>query len=150
MIIFRYAIYRNFTFRQVEINKNNVFFQNIFHTDKAVATYEPLEHNPLTDDKIDLFCDIQNIPPGVNVRWEKDGQPFDIPSTRIQFLDNNQRIQFSSVFPEDKGSYTCILDDGSGQSYMTKINPFATGKTTVSTLSIIEYRHTYNASLVGK
>jgi hypothetical protein len=96
-----------------------------------VASYEPLEQNPLTDDKIDLFCNIQDLAPGVPVRWEKDGQPFDIPSTRIQFLNSNQQIQFSSVFPEDQGSYTCVLDDGSGQTYTTKVNPFATGKTSL-------------------
>ncbi|XP_052682281.1 uncharacterized protein LOC128162900 isoform X14 [Crassostrea angulata] len=90
----------------------------------AVAVYEPPEMNPLTDDKTELFCDISNLQPFDNVRWFKDGNPFEVQNQRIQIVDRNRKIEFSSVFPEDAGTYTCQSDEG--KSYSVQLNPFPT------------------------
>lgn len=81
--------------------------------------------NPLTDDKTELFCDISNLQPFDNVRWFKDGNPFEVQNQRIQIVDRNRKIEFSSVFPEDAGTYTCQSDEG--KSYSVQLNPFPTG-----------------------
>lgn len=81
--------------------------------------------NPLTDDKTELFCDIPNLQPFDNVRWFKNGNPFEVQNQRIQMVDRNRKIQFSSVYPEDAGTYTCQSDEG--KTYSVQLNPFPTG-----------------------
>ncbi|XP_061179522.1 uncharacterized protein LOC133188156 [Saccostrea echinata] len=90
----------------------------------ATAVYGPPALNPLTGDKAEIVCNIPNLAPGVSVSWEKDGQPYDVPNTRVQFLDFNRRIVFSSVYPEDVGNYVCIANDEIGTTYSTNVNVF--------------------------
>jgi hypothetical protein len=84
--------------------------------------------NSLTGEKAELFCRIQNLAPGVAVTWKKNGQPFDTPSRRVQFLDNNRKIEFSSVYPEDAGEYECTANDEIGTTYSTNVQVFDNGR----------------------
>jgi beta-glucanase (GH16 family) len=77
-----------------------------------------------------LNCNIPNLSPEQNVRWEKDGQLFTTTSPRVKFLNNNQKIVFNTVKQEDAGSYICTTNDGSGMTYSTGINVFDRGKKT--------------------
>lgn len=101
---------------------------DLFIEESATATYDPTTMNPLLGEKVEVHCNIRNLPPGVSVSWQKDGQPFDTPSAGIQFLNNNRKIEFSSAYPEDKGSYTCTANDEVGMSDTTNIKVFPDGK----------------------
>lgn len=57
----------------------------------------------------------------------KDGRPFDTPSARIKFLNNNHKVEFSPLYHEDAGSYTCSVDGGSTATYSTGIKVFDQG-----------------------
>lgn len=91
----------------------------------AVAVYNPPSKNPLTDDKAELFCNIPNLRPLDTVMWFKDGAPFNPQDQRIQMVNGNKKIEFSPVFPEDAGAYTCQTSDG--KTYSIQLNPYPTG-----------------------
>nr|XP_022304452.1 uncharacterized protein LOC111111646 isoform X11 [Crassostrea virginica] len=91
---------------------------------RAVAVYNPPSKNPLTDDKAELFCNIPNLRPLDTVMWFKDGAPFNPQDQRIQMVNGNKKIEFSPVFPEDAGAYTCQTSDG--KTYSIQLNPYPT------------------------
>lgn len=84
--------------------------------------------NPLTGEKADLVCNLPNVDPGLQVFWSKDGMSFEPNSPRVQFAANGMKIEFSSVIPEDAGSYTCSVNDEVGTSYTTNVNVFPDSK----------------------
>ena len=94
----------------------------------ATATYEPPKMNPLTGEKAELVCNLPNVDPGLQVFWSKDGMSFEPNSPRVQFAANGMKIEFSSVIPEDAGSYTCSVNDEVGTSYTTNVNVFPDSK----------------------
>lgn len=106
------------------------FIFNFFCLPKALAsaTYQPPRLNPITGRKVVVKCSIPNLPPGVSVSWLKNGQPFQPPAGRARLVDNNRRIEFSYVYPEDAGSYTCMATDGSTLSHSTGVNVYKNGK----------------------
>lgn len=106
------------------------FIFNFFCLPKALAsaTYQPPRLNPITGRKVVVKCSIPNLPPGVSVSWIKNGQPFQPPAGRARLVDNNRRIEFSYVYPEDTGSYTCMATDGSTLSHSTGVNVYKNGK----------------------
>jgi hypothetical protein len=110
----------------IAISFNSFFL--LFIEESATATYDPPLMHPLTGEKVEVYCNIPNLPPGVGVSWQKDEQPFDTPSRRVQFLNNNRKIEFSSAYPEDIGKYTCTANDEVGSSDSTNIQVFPDGK----------------------
>jgi hypothetical protein len=99
----------------------------ISSTELAETSYNPPSLSPLTGGKAILNCNIPNLPDNVNVYWKKDGRPFDTPNARIQFLNNNRKVEFSPLYREDAGSYTCSVDGGSPMTYSTGITVYDQG-----------------------
>lgn len=93
--------------------------------------------NTLTGDKAEIFCRISNLPLGVTVNWKKNGEPFDTPNERVKFLDNNRKIEFSSVYPEDAGGYECTANDEIGTTYSTNVKVFGDGKHSLVCLKLM-------------
>lgn len=114
----------------VNCNVHILFHFHFFCLPKALAsaTYQPPRLNPITGRKVVVKCSIPNLPPGVSVSWIKNGQPFQPPAGRARLVDNNRRIEFSYVYPEDTGSYTCMATDGSTLSHSTGVNVYKNGK----------------------
>lgn len=107
----------------------SVFLTNIFFSFKgsATATYNPPKLNPVTGDKAEIYCNIPNLDPGYQITWLKDGQRFEPQSQRVQLVANSRKLEFSSVYPEDAGTYTCTANDEMGTSYTTDVNVYPDG-----------------------
>lgn len=92
-----------------------------------MATYEPPKMNPLIGRRAEIVCNIQNLPVDVTVQWMKDGRPFNVQNTRVRFLNNNRKIEFSPVYANDAGSYECVADTEQREAYTTSVKVFTDG-----------------------
>lgn len=110
--------------------KENVSFcinPFVYSLDVASATYDLPKMSPLAGRRAVLSCNIPDLPQDVSVSWMKNGIPFSPAPGRIYFQNNNRQIVFTTVYPEDAGSYKCMAADGSTQSYTTGVNVYNEG-----------------------
>lgn len=101
--------------------------------------------NPVLGSKAEIYCNIPNLDPGYQISWSKDGQPFEPHYQRVELVANARKLEFSSVYSEDAGTYTCTANDEMGTSYTTEVNVYPDGM-----LICWDYCYLYRITLAYK